>query len=117
MPRLADVRLRAEVEDVRLVGRLAQLADEEVDRRLVGEVGEVHLELLAQVPDVVERAARGRAHERVDVRAELDERLGQVRAHEAVGAGDEHRASVVELGEVGSQARERFLVPDRRRCV
>ena len=38
------------------------------------------------------------------VRAELDERVGQVRAHEAVGAGHEHGASLVELGEVARAA-------------
>ena len=105
VPGLADVRLRAEVEDVRLVRRLAQLLDEVVDRRLVGQVGEVHLQPAAQVPDVVQRAARGRAHERVHVRAELDERVGQVRAHEAVGARDEHRPAAVDVAELARGAR------------
>ena len=35
----------------------------------------MHLEPVAEVADVVERAARRRAHERVHVRAELDERV------------------------------------------
>ena len=80
------MRLGAEVEDVRPVGCVAELADEVVDRRAVGEVGEVDLQLAAEVPDVVEGAARRRAHEGVDVRAERDERLGEVRPHEPVGA-------------------------------
>ena len=40
VPRLADVRLRAEVEDVRLVRALLEVTHQIVDRRLVGEVGE-----------------------------------------------------------------------------
>ena len=78
------MRLRAEVEDVRAVGRALQLADEVVDRRPVGEVGEVHLQALAQVPDVVQ-PARVRPHEGVHGRAELDEGVREVRAHEPVG--------------------------------
>ncbi len=112
VPRLADVRLRAQVEDVRLVGRLAQLPDEVVDRGAVGQVGEVHLQLLAQVPDVVQRPARRGAHERVHVRAQLDERVGQVRAHEAVRAGDEHRPASVDVPELLPQRLERGVVPD-----
>jgi hypothetical protein len=112
-----DVRLRAEMKDVGLVGGVAQLPHEVVDRGLVREVREVHLEPPAQVPDVVEGAARRRAHEGVDVGAELDERIGQVRAHESVGTRHENGASGIELGEVGSQAAARFLVPDRVRCV
>jgi hypothetical protein len=73
-----DVSLRAEVEDVRLVRRLAQLPHEEVDRSLIGEIGEVDLEPRSKVPDVIEGAARRRAHEGVDRRAELDERIGQM---------------------------------------
>ena len=111
VPRLVHVRLGAEVEDVGPVRRLAQLADQEVDRRLVREVGEVHLELVPQVTDVVQRAARGGSDEGMNVRAEDDERVGQVGAHEPVGAGHEYRASVVELGEVALQLRERLLVP------
>ena len=100
VPRLADVRLRAEVEDVRLVGRLREVAHQVVDRRLVGQVGEDDAQLPAQVADVVQRARRGRAHERDHVGVELDERLGQVRAHEAVGAGDEARAAGVGIAEL-----------------
>jgi hypothetical protein len=54
------------------------------------------------MPDVVERAARRRAHEGVDVGAELDERIGQVRAHKSVRTRHENGASGIELGEVGS---------------
>jgi hypothetical protein len=101
------------VEDVRLVGRLDELAHQQVDRMLVGQVGEVDFQLIADLPDVVQRAARGRAHERVDAGPERDEALGQVRAHEAVGAGDEHRPVAVEGPEVLAQLRERLLRPDR----
>ena len=79
VPGLVDVSLRAEVEDERLVGRVEQvLRDDEVDRVLVGEVREMHLQAPAQVRDVAERAARSCADEGVDVRAQLDERVGQV---------------------------------------
>ncbi len=111
VPALADVGLGAQVEDVRLVGRLLQLTHQVVDRGLVGEVGEVHLEPAAQVPDVVQRAARGGAHERVDVGADRDERLGQVRAHEAVGAGDQHGASAEDRPELVAQLGERLVGP------
>ena len=104
VPRLADVRLGAEVEDVGAVGRASlQLPDEVVDRRPVGEVGEVHLEAVAQVPDVVQRAARGRAHEGVHVGAELDERVREVRAHETVRTGDEHGATRVGVAELAAE--------------
>jgi hypothetical protein len=78
MPGLADVRLRAEVEDEGLVGRLPELPHEVVDRGAVGEVREVHLQPVAQVRDVVQRAARVGADERVHVGAELDEAVRQV---------------------------------------
>jgi len=100
MPGLADVGLRAEMEDVRLVGGVEQLSDEVVDRGLVREIRKVHLQLLAQRCDVVQRAARRRANERVDVRVELNERIGEVRAHEPVGAGDETRPPAEEVAEV-----------------
>ena len=103
MPRLTDVGLRAEMEDVRLVGCTLQLTDEIVDRGAIREVGEMHLELSAAVTDVVERAARGRANEGVDVGAERDQRLGEVRPHESVGTGDEHRATAVDVAEVAAQ--------------
>jgi hypothetical protein len=105
------VRLRAEVEDVRLVGRLEQFPNEVVDRRLVREVGEVHLDVLAQAADVVQCAARRRAHEGVDVRIEVDQRLRQVGAHEAVGAGDETRPTREELAVVVAQFGERVVRP------
>ena len=114
VPRLADVRLGAEVEDVRLVGdRVAQLLDEVVDRRLVGQVGELHLQPVAEVRDVVERAARRGADEGVHVGADLDERVGEVRAHEPVRAGDEHRAAGVGVAELATQVGEVVLGPDR----
>ena len=50
--------------------------------------------------DVVERTARRGAHEGVDVGSELDERVGQVRAHEAVGARHEHRAAAEHVAEL-----------------
>ena len=51
VPRLADVRLRAEVEDVGLVGRRHEVvADQIVDRRLVGEVGEDDAQLPCRWP-------------------------------------------------------------------
>ena len=106
------MRLGAEVEDVGpVVGGLLQLPDQVVDRRLVGEVGEVHLEPVAEMPDVVQRAARGRAHERVDVGAELDERVGEVRAHEAVGAGDEDGAPAVGVAELAAELLEGGVGP------
>ena len=68
---------------------------------------------LAQVRDVVQRAARGGADEGVDVRAQLDERVGQVRAHEAVRAGDEHGAPGVDVAEVALERVEVGRSPDR----
>ena len=113
MPRLADVSLRAEVEDVRpVVRRVPQLTHEVVDRRAVGEVCEVDLQAAAEVADVVQRAARRCADERVDGRAELDERVGEVRAHEAVGARDEGRATFVDVPEVAAEVVERCACPE-----
>jgi hypothetical protein len=87
MPGLADVSLSAEVEDVRFVGSLAELRKEIVDRGRISQVCKVHLELRAQVNDVVQRTARGRTHERVHAGAEVDERFSQVRPHEPVRPG------------------------------
>ena len=112
VPGLAHVRLGAEMEDVGPVGRLLQLPHEIVDRRAVGEVGELHDHPLAQVADVVQRAARRGADEGHDVGAQLDERLREVRAHEAVGAGDEHRAPFVDVAELAPQVGDRGLGPD-----
>ena len=113
VPRLADVGLGAEVEDVRPVGgRLLQLADQVVDGRSIRQVGEVHLQAVAQVPDVVQGAARGCADESVHVRAELDEGIGEMGAHEAVGSGDENRPRLVDLPEVAAEASERFACPE-----
>jgi len=72
VPRLPDMRLGAEMENVGLVGRVEQLLDEVVDRRLVRQIGEVDVEPVAQRGDVVQRAARGCADECVHVRVELD---------------------------------------------
>ena len=105
--------LGAEVEDVRAVARRRlQLADEVVDRRAVGEIGEVHLQAVAEVPDVVQRAARGRAYEGVHGRVELDERVREVRAHEAVGARHEHGAARVCIPEVAKQFVARGACPE-----
>ena len=54
----------------------------------------------AMARDVVERARRGRADERDHMCAERDERVGEVRAHEAVRSGDEARAVAVEVAEL-----------------
>ena len=47
------------------------------------------------------------------VRAELDERIGQVRAHEPVGARDEHGAAPVDVAEVALERVEVGRGPDR----
>jgi len=117
--KLADVGLGTEVEHVRSVGRVTQLAHEVVDRGAVGEVGEVHLQLPTEVGDVVQRPARGCANERVDVGAERHERLGQVGPHEPVRAGDEHRAPAVHVRELTFELVEIGCCPDRlgRHCA
>ena len=121
VPRLVDVGLRAEMEDVWPVGRPEQvLPDEQVDRVLVGEVGEVHLQPAAQVRDVAERAARGGADESVDVRAQLDERVREVRADEPVGAGHEHRPPFVRVADLAAELVDRVPCPEavgRHGCV
>ena len=98
-----------------LSGASRRLLHEVVDRGLVGEVGEVHgaadcggAQMLFSAP--LER----RADERVHVRAELDERIGQVRAHEPVRAGDEHRPAPVDVAESRWSA-SRSAGPDRSR--
>ena len=78
VPRFADVCLRAQMEDVGLVGGVEQVFDEVVDGRLVRQIREVHLDPCAQRGDVVQRTARGCAHERMHVRIELHERIGEV---------------------------------------
>src|SRR6185312_8322592 len=78
----------------------------------VGEVGEVHLQPPAQLADVVERAARGRADECVHGGAELHEGLGQVGSHEAVGAGHEDRSIAVEVSELAAEIVERAACPE-----
>ena len=104
VPRFADVRLGAEVEYVRLVRRRHQVpAHQVVDRRLVGEVGEDHVDVAAVARDVVQRARRRRAYERDHVGAQRDQRVGEVRAHESVRAGDEARAVAVEVAELDPQ--------------
>ena len=113
VPRLPDMRLRAEVEDVGTVRRLQQLPDEVVDRRAVGQVGEVDPDPAAVRPDVVQRAARGRADERVHMSAERDERIREVRAHESVRPRDERRPAVEEVSELRAQLLDRSIGPDR----
>ena len=115
MPRLADVSLRAEVEDVGAIGCGREIPDEIVDRRPVGQVGELDGETVAQMADIVERAARRRANERVHAGVEVDERLGQMRAHEAVGTGDEHRPPAVDVAELLPELGEGCVGPDRIR--
>ena len=111
VPRLAHVRLRAEVEHIGLVGGFTQLAHQEVHRGLVREICEMHLQAVAQVPDVVQRPAGCGTHESVDVRTQRDQCVGQMRAHEAVRTGDESRAPFVELAEVGTKLSERLFGP------
>ncbi len=113
VPRLADMRLGAEVEHVRPIGRgVLQLANEVVDRRAVGEVREVDLQPAALVADVVQRSARGRADECVHRRAELDQRVREVRSHEAVGARDEDGAALVDVRELAAEVVERGACPE-----
>ena len=69
-------------------------------------------EARSQVPDVVESAARRRTDEGVDARAEHDERLGQVRAHESVRAGDEHGPSAVDGLELLPELGDAVVGPD-----
>ncbi len=57
VPRLADMRLRAEVEHEWLVGCGAEFADEVVDGSPVGQVGEVNGHVRPEVADVVEGPA------------------------------------------------------------
>ena len=89
-----------------------QLAHEVVDRRLVRQVGEVHLQPAAEVADVVERAARRGAHERMHVGSDLDERVGQMRPHEAVGARHQHGAAAERVAELLAEIRDVCLGPD-----
>ena len=73
------MRLRSEMEHVRPVGdAVPELLDEVIDRGPVGEIREMHLQAVAEMPDVVQRAARRRAHERMDDGTELDERVGEM---------------------------------------
>ena len=72
----------------------------------------MHLEPVAQVADVVERSARGGAHERMHVGSELDERVRQVRAHEAVGARHEHRAAAEDVAELLAELCDVGVGPD-----
>jgi hypothetical protein len=78
VPRLAHVRLGCEMEDVRAIRLPGELAYDPVDRMPVGEVAPMDGQVCAQVRKVVERAARRRADERMDVGADPDERLGEV---------------------------------------
>ena len=92
--------LGAEVEDEGRIGRRRQCLDRAVDGEPIGEVSPVHGYVLAEMADVVQSAARRGAHEDVHARSEPHERLRQVRAHEAVGTSDEHRAASVGIADV-----------------
>ena len=70
------------------------------------------LQPAALVADVVQRPARGRADECVHRRAELDQRVREVRSHEAVGARDEDGASVVDVPELAAEVVERGACPE-----
>src|SRR6185437_15996471 len=72
---------------------------------------ELDLQLLAQRRDVVQRTARGGAHEGIDVRIERNERLGEVRAHETVSAGDEACAAAEEFAKVSPQISDGVIRP------
>src|SRR5262245_1346562 len=71
----------------------------------------MHLEPVPQVPDVVQRPARGCAHECVHDRTELDQRVGQVRPHEAVRPGHQHGATAIRLTELGAELLDRGVGP------
>ena len=105
------MRLRSEMEEVRPVLRLREVAHQVVDRRLVGEVREDHAQPPLQVADVVQRARRGGAHERDHVGVELDEGLGQVRAHEAVGARDQAGPARIGVADLAAQGGEVLFCP------
>src|SRR2546422_231709 len=99
VPALADVRLGAEVEDHRLVAEGLEDLERLEDRLLVREVGAVDRRLLLDVTGVVEHAGRRRAHEHVDVGVVGQQRLDQVRSHEAVAARHEDGASLQQRGD------------------
>jgi O-antigen/teichoic acid export membrane protein len=71
----------------------------------------VHLELLTQRGDVVQRAAGRCANKRVHVCVELDERVGEVRTHEPVGSGDEAGPAAEELAELPPQVSDGIIRP------
>ena len=109
------MRLRAQVKHVRLVRRLREVTHQIVDRRLVRQVGEDDSQPAAQVSDVVQRPGGGGSHEGDHVRVEMDERLGQVGAHEAVRSRDEHGAAGVGIAELAAQSVELSFGPGR--CI
>ena len=113
VPRLADVCLRAEMEDVWAIACLAQVLHQVVDRRLIGEIGEVNVELSAEMPDVVQRAARRRSDERVHRCVERHEGFGQVRAHEAVSARDQACSLAEVVAVLRTKRGQRFVRPGR----
>jgi hypothetical protein len=84
-----------------------------VDGVAVGEIAPVNGQLAALVPYVVQRPARGRPNEHVNVGAKQDERLGHVRAHEAVGARDERGPPLVRVGEIAAQRFDGTTGPER----
>src|SRR5918994_787128 len=112
VPRLTHVRLRAQMEDVRLVRRrVPQLLDQVVDRRAVGQVGELHPQPVAQVRNVVQCPTRRRAHEGGDVGAQLDQRVGDVRPHDPVRPGAQHGAPAVDVRELATQVGDGVVGP------
>ena len=68
------------------------------------------LEPVAEVPDVVQRAARRGAHERVDVRAEVDSASVRCEPMKPSAPVTSTVRSLVEVAEVSPQPRERLLV-------
>ena len=62
--------------------------------------------LLSAPLDVARTKATTRA-------SSVDERLGQVRAHEPVGARDEHGPAAVDVAELAPEVGDRLVAPDR----
>lgn len=108
--------LGAEMEDEQRIRHGAEVLHEVVDRGTVGQVGEVHVQPLSQGGDVVESPTRRGAGEGVDVRAELDQRLGQVRADEPVRPRDENGPARVDGAELPVELLEPIGAPGRVVC-
>ena len=72
----------------------------------------MHLQPVAEVPDVVE-GTRGRgAHEGVNVGAQLHQALGQMGAHEPVRPGHENGSATVDIGELRAELVQVVGCPD-----